>query len=77
MLGLKRSAGVAPEGNLRNPLHADSGAGKHGSTQILKARAEVQNSGISSPTKRTDALQFFQKKRVLSSSVSVTPDHSF
>ena len=59
MLANKRSAGVAPEVNLRILLHAFDEACKV-SNLALKSRADVirnQNMGISGPTKRTDVLQ--------------------
>ena len=40
---------------------------KHKSNQCLykwQTSPEVQNRGISGPTKRTDVLQFFFKKRI-------------
>ena len=53
MLAVKRSAGVAPEVNLRNPLQAGDEAHKQG----IYPRFEVLNRGINTPTKRTDVLQ--------------------
>ena len=62
-----RSAGVAPEMNLINPLHAGI---THITlithkreilleTQVRRHQKSVQNRVISGPTKRTDVLQFF------------------
>ena len=52
----KRSAGVAPEVNLRIPLHAGDKTRKQGSTLALKLRADVTRSpkaGLSvTPQKR-------------------------
>ena len=41
MLAAKRFAGVPPEVNLRNPLHAGNKAASKGSTLALKPRADV------------------------------------
>ena len=51
MLATKRSAGVASEVNLRNPLHANKEAHKWGTSG--QTSPEAQNRGISGPTKRT------------------------
>ena len=61
MLAAKRSAGVAPDVNLRILLCVGNKAHKQGdATLALKPRAditsEVQNRGISGPTKRNDVL---------------------
>ena len=45
MLAVKRSAGVAPEVNLRNPIHAGKKHTSKGTTQALKPRADVTRSG--------------------------------
>ena len=65
---LVEKAGVAPEVNLRNPLCTDEEARKWGNPPWLwnpgQTSPEVQNRGISSPTKRTCVLQkFFKKKK--------------
>ena len=44
MLAIKRSAGVALEVNLRNPLHMGGEHAKEGSTLALKPRADVTKS---------------------------------
>ena len=69
MLAAKRSAGVAPEVNLRIPLNAGGEACKWGggSTLALKpvtTSLEVQNRDISGPTKRTDVHQRKEIKRI-------------
>ena len=51
MLAVKRSAGVAPEVNLGNPLHVSK-----------KTRKQGIHRGISSPTKATYVLQKIPKK---------------
>ena len=59
MLAIKRSAGVTPELNVRNPLHVGKEASK-GSTLALKPSADVTrspNMGISGQTKKTDVLR--------------------
>ena len=59
MLAVKSSAGVAPEVNLRNSLHA----GKEvPGFETQDRHHQVQNRGISGSTKRTDVLQFKKKK---------------
>ena len=66
MLAAKRSAGVAPEVNLRNALHISDEANQSGNPPWLWNRGqsspEVQNRGISGPTKRTYVLQNFNKR---------------
>ena len=57
MLAAKRSAGVTIE----EPLRASNEACKKGNPP-LQMSSEVQNRGISDPTKRTDILQFKKKK---------------
>ena len=58
MLAAKRSAGVVPEVNRKNLLHA--GYVSNPGFQIYDRRHEkIQNRGISGPTKRTDVLQQF------------------
>ena len=56
MLAAKRSTGIAPEMNLRSTL----GSGK----EALKLRADVQNRGISGPTKSTDVAEKLRKNKV-------------
>ena len=55
ILAAKRSAGVAPEANLRNPLRVGDEARKQGNLPWLRNPGqmlpEVQNRDISSPTK--------------------------
>ena len=59
MLTSMQSAGVTPELNLRMTQ-----AHKKGSTLALKPRADqVQNRGISGPTKRTYVLKNFLKSK--------------
>ena len=65
---LVEKAGVAPEVNLRNPLCAGEEACKWGNPPWLwnpgQTSPEVQNRGISGPTKRTCVLQkIFKKKK--------------
>ena len=43
-LGSKRSAGVAPEVNLRNPLHAGNKACKRGIHPSFEPRADITRS---------------------------------
>ena len=63
----KRLAGVVPEVNLRIPLHAGDKTCKQGGPPWLwnqgQMSPEVQNRGISGPTKRTDVLQNFLKNK--------------
>ena len=57
MLATKRLSGVAPKVNLRNPLDA-------GMEACQKPRVEeVQNSGISGPTKNDVLQNYLEKKR--------------
>ena len=61
----KRSAGVAPELNLGNPLHAGNKTCKQGIHPGLIPRQkspEVQDRGFSDITKRTYVLQKILKK---------------
>ena len=61
MLAVKRSAGVAPEVNLRNPLHA----GEETCTLALIPGADITRSpkqGCQWPINRTDVLQKNKKK---------------
>ena len=64
---LVEKASVAPEVNLRNPLCAGEEARKWGNPPWLwnpgQTSPEVQNRGISGPTKRTCVLQKFKKKK--------------
>ena len=61
-------AGVAPEVNLRNLLCASEEARKRGNPPG-QTSPEVQNRGISGPTKRTCVLQKFLKKGAFRRSV--------
>ena len=70
MLAAKRSAGVAPEVNLRNPLHAGNEAGKQGNPPRLwnpgQTSPQLQKKGISGPTKRNlDPPIFFKKNQFI------------
>ena len=56
MLAAKRSAGVAPEVNLRMSLCIGGEASKRNPEETSP---ELQNRGISGLTKRTDVLHFF------------------
>ena len=58
MLASMRSAGVAPEGNLRIPLHVDDSPGSEGICNPRQGSPEVQNRGICRPTKRNLCRQF-------------------
>ena len=52
MLATKRSAGVAPEVNLRNPLHAGDKAHKEGNYPDFEPQGRChQNRSVSGPTK--------------------------
>ena len=66
MLTSVQSAGVTPEVNLRNSLCAGEEACKRGNPPWLwnpgQTSPEVQNRGISGPTKRTYVLQKLKKK---------------
>ena len=61
MLATKRSAGVTPEVNLRIPFSVGNEVCKQRDPPWLwklgQMSPEVQNGGISGPTKRTDVLQ--------------------
>ena len=60
MLAGKRSAGVTPKMNLRNPFHTGEGVHKQGSTLALKSREYVTRSpkqGICDPMKKSYVLQ--------------------
>ena len=64
ILAAKRSAGVTPEVDLGNLLHAGNKACERESTMALKPRADITRSPKQEyqwPTKRTDVLQI-QKK---------------
>ena len=67
----KRSPGVTPEVNLRKPLHTGDKACKQGNPPWLwnpvQISPEVQNRGISGPTKKTSVLQKNLKARMHSS----------
>ena len=56
MLVAKRSAGVAPEVNLRNPLHAGEKARKRGIRPSFETLPEVQSMA---PQKKTRVLKNF------------------
>ena len=59
---IKRSPGVAPEVNLRNPLHAGDEAGKqeiHPGFEILSRHHQKPKTGTSGPTERTYVPQKF------------------
>ena len=64
MLATKRSAGVAPEVNLKNSLHTLNPG---------QTSPEVQNRGISDPTNRTDVLQIILKNKQLNLSPNAIP----
>ena len=53
---LSSSAGITPEVNLRNSLHAGKGVPGF---ETQDRHYQVQNRGISGSTKRTDVPQFF------------------
>ena len=63
MLAAKRSAGVALEVNLRNPLHAGDKPCKQGIRRGFECQGrrhqKSENRGMSGPTKRTDILQIY------------------
>ena len=67
MLTSIQSAGVTPEVNLRNLLWTGEEVHKRGNPPWLwnpgQTSPEVQNRGISGPTKRTYVLQKFKKKK--------------
>ena len=67
MLAAKRSAGDVPEVNLRIPLHIGDEAHKQGDPpwpwNQRQMSPEVQQRGISGPTKRTDVLEIFKLKK--------------
>ena len=73
MLSAKRSVGVAPEVNLRNPLSTGDEACKWGSQLWLwnpgQTSPEVQNRDISGPIKRTYVLQKLKKMFKVSSTI--------
>ena len=64
MLTCTQSSRVAPEVNLRNPLYAGNEDTSEQSTLTLKPRVDIQNRGISGPTKGTYVPQKFKKKGV-------------
>ena len=60
MLAIKRSAGVAPEVNLRNLLRTGEEACKRGIHYDFETRTaspEVQTMGVSGQTKKTHVLK--------------------
>ena len=64
MLAVKRSAGVPPEVNLRNPLHAGDEAHKRGIHLGFETKAATTRSPKRGPndcTKRTDVFQYCLK----------------
>ena len=67
MLPSIQSAGVTPEVNLRSLLCTGEEAHKRGNPHWLwnpeQTSPEVENRGITGPTKRTYVLQFFFKKK--------------
>ena len=65
MLTSVQSAGVAPEMNLMNSMQARKGASKKSTLALkpIQMSPEVQNRGISGPTKRTHVLQKFREKK--------------
>ena len=66
MLAAERSAGLAPEVNLSNPLHAGDRAPKRGIYPgFMGSHYQKSKVGISGPTKRTDVLRFFFKKSII------------
>ena len=64
ILVIKWSAGVAPEVNLRNPLHADNEAHKQELHPGFDSRADITRSPKLGPHKKTDVLQKFLKRIV-------------
>ena len=69
MLAVKSSAGVAPEVNLRNSLHAGN---EVPGFETQDRHHQVQNRGISGSTKRTDVFQL-KKKRILKTGCETIP----
>ena len=74
MLGTKRSAGVTPEVNLRNPLHTGDKACKRGNHPDFETQSRHHQKSITgvsaAPQKRTDALQKFKKQVFLSQALN-------
>ena len=68
MLTVKRSAGVTPEVNLRNRLYTGDKVCKQGVHPGFKMKCQMSKIGETvTPTKTTDVLQKFEKKRSRSS----------
>ena len=69
MPAIIRSAGVAPEMNMKNPLNADTEACKRGIHSGFETQGKSHQkfkTGVSSgPTKRTDVLQILKEKELL------------
>ena len=66
MMAAKRSAGVTPKVNLRNPLHAGAEVCKQDDPPWLWNLGQTsKNRNISGPTKRTNVLQNFQKNVII------------
>ena len=65
MLGVKRSAGVTPEVNLRNWLYAGDKAHKLGSTLCLKPNTNVTRS----PNQGYQGYQWSHEKKLTSSNL--------
>ena len=67
MLATKRSAGTAPEVNLRNLLHMGNKVCKWGNPPWLwnpgQMSPKVQNRGISGPIEKTGVLQKIKSKK--------------
>ena len=71
MLAAKKTAGVKPKVDLRNPAYAGDEAREQEDPPWLwnpgQMLPEVQNRGTSSPTKSTNVHQKFEKKFVRAS----------
>ena len=62
MLATKRAAGVTPELNLRNPLHAGDKSCKQGIHPGIETQGKYhQKSETGGPTKRTNVLRLKKK----------------
>ena len=73
MLTIKRSAGVTPEVNLRNPLHAGDKAGKlgiHHSFQTRGRRYQKSKAGVLVATQKELMPSIFLKKTRSYSSIT-------
>ena len=66
MVATKRSTGVSPEVNVKEctscMLLPSANKAAHSGFETQRRPPEVQNRGISRPTKRIDVLQFFFQK---------------